>query len=92
MEGIFLYMFVVKVYNIEGRMAIYHIFSWGELYAINIHIVFFWLLFFFLSNVNRVFDFVTYLLFAAGLPAIMVSISLTIASAIDGIHSFVGEK
>ncbi|XP_022803350.1 adhesion G protein-coupled receptor L4-like [Stylophora pistillata] len=54
-EGIFLYMFVVKVYNIEGRMAIYHIFSWG-------------------------------------LPAIMVSISLTIASAIDGIHSFVGEK
>ncbi|CAH3165295.1 unnamed protein product [Pocillopora meandrina] len=54
-EGIFLYFFVVKVYNINGRMVIYHFFSWS-------------------------------------FPAFMVSISLIIASAKDGIHSFFSEK
>ncbi|RMX43964.1 hypothetical protein pdam_00024316 [Pocillopora damicornis] len=28
-EGIFLYFFVVKVYNIDGRTVIYHFFSWS---------------------------------------------------------------
>ncbi|CAH3165293.1 unnamed protein product, partial [Pocillopora meandrina] len=27
-EGIYLYLFIVKVYNIKNRMAIYHAFSW----------------------------------------------------------------
>ena len=28
-EGIYLYLFVVKVYNINNRMTIYHVMSWG---------------------------------------------------------------
>ncbi|XP_066022645.1 adhesion G-protein coupled receptor D1-like [Pocillopora verrucosa] len=58
-EGIFLYFFVVKVYNFDGRTVIYHFFSWSD-------------------------DIFYY--------AFMVSISLIIASAKDGIHSFVSEK
>ncbi|KAJ7361935.1 hypothetical protein OS493_014582 [Desmophyllum pertusum] len=28
-EGIYLYLFVVKVYNINNKMSIYHVMSWG---------------------------------------------------------------
>ena len=30
-EGIYLYLFVVKVYNINDKMRIYHVMSWGIL-------------------------------------------------------------
>ena len=29
-EGIYLYLLVVKVYNIENKMHIYHVMSWGK--------------------------------------------------------------
>ena len=29
-EGIFLYLFVVKVYNINSKMYMYHVISWGK--------------------------------------------------------------
>ena len=29
-EGIYLYLFVVKVYNINNKMTIYHVMSWGK--------------------------------------------------------------
>ena len=29
-EGIYLYLLVVKVYNIENKMHIYHVISWGK--------------------------------------------------------------
>ncbi|CAH3160106.1 unnamed protein product [Pocillopora meandrina] len=54
-EGIYLYLFVVKVYNINEKMAMYHAFSWA-------------------------------------FPAVMVSISLLIASARDEIGSFVSKE
>ena len=28
-EGIYLYLFVVKVYNINTKMHMYHVISWG---------------------------------------------------------------
>ena len=31
-EGIYLYLFVVKVYNISTKMYMYHVISWGEFY------------------------------------------------------------
>ena len=36
-EGIFLYFFVVKVYNIDGRTVIYHFFSWSEFFDVPFH-------------------------------------------------------
>ena len=29
-EGIYFYLLVVKVYNIENKMRIYHLMSWGK--------------------------------------------------------------
>ena len=29
-EGIFLYFFVVKVYNINNKMKMYYVMSWGK--------------------------------------------------------------
>jgi len=54
-EGFHLYLLVVKVYNIENKIRIYHVMSWG-------------------------------------LPAVIVPVSLSIASGKDGIHSFVDNK
>jgi len=54
-EGIYLYLFVVKVYNINSKMNIYYVMSWG-------------------------------------FPAVMVAISLSIASGKDGIQGFVSEE
>ena len=31
-EGIYLYLFVVKVYNINTKMYMYHVISWGEFF------------------------------------------------------------
>ena len=30
-EGIYLYLLVVKVYNIKENMSVYHVISWGKL-------------------------------------------------------------
>ncbi|XP_022808009.1 adhesion G protein-coupled receptor L4-like [Stylophora pistillata] len=54
-EGIYLYLFVVKVYNTAEKMHMYHVISWG-------------------------------------LPMIMVSISLSIAAAKEGIQSYTSNE
>ena len=36
-EGIYLYLLVVKVYNIENRMRIYHVTSWGKFLSTLFH-------------------------------------------------------
>ena len=30
-EGIYLYLYVVKVYNINNKMTMYYVMSWGKL-------------------------------------------------------------
>ncbi|XP_068749337.1 latrophilin-like protein LAT-2 [Montipora capricornis] len=54
-DGIHLYLFTVKVYNVSHKMLVYHLLSWG-------------------------------------IPAVFVSISLGIATGINGIDSFVSDK
>ncbi|XP_068747221.1 adhesion G-protein coupled receptor D1-like [Montipora capricornis] len=54
-EGIYLYLYTVKVYNVSHKMLVYHLLSWG-------------------------------------IPAVFVSISLGIATGINGIDSFVNDK
>lgn len=54
-EGIYLYLLVVKVYNINNKMTMYYVMSWG-------------------------------------FPAVMVAVSLSIASAKGGIKSFVSNE
>ena len=36
-EGIYLYLFVVKVYNVSSKMKICHGISWGKCKGINLH-------------------------------------------------------
>ena len=36
-EGIYLYLFVVKAYNINTKMYMYHVISWGEIIILNMH-------------------------------------------------------
>ena len=36
-EGIYLYLFVVKVYNVSSKMKICHGISWGKCKEINLH-------------------------------------------------------
>ncbi|XP_068676519.1 adhesion G-protein coupled receptor D1-like [Montipora foliosa] len=54
-EGIYLYLYTVKVFNVGHKILVYHLFSWG-------------------------------------IPAVFVSISLGIATGINGIDSFVNDK
>ncbi|XP_068706136.1 adhesion G-protein coupled receptor D1-like [Montipora foliosa] len=54
-DGIHLYLFTVKVYNVSHKMLVYHLLSWG-------------------------------------IPAVFVSISLGIATGINGIDSFASDK
>ncbi|XP_068679490.1 latrophilin-like protein LAT-2 [Montipora foliosa] len=54
-DGIYLYLYTVKVYNVSHKMLVYHLLSWG-------------------------------------IPAVFVSISLGIATGINGIDSFVSDK
>ena len=35
-EGIYLYLFVVKVYNVSHKMTVYHVMSWGKDNQLNI--------------------------------------------------------
>ena len=35
-EGIYLYLFVVKVYNINNKMKMYYVMSWGKALSIEL--------------------------------------------------------
>ena len=99
-EGIYLYLFVVKVYNINNKMKIYYVMSWGKSLSNELFYCFFPL--YLLSTMNELTTMVQrnalfYLFFfllqsISGLPAVMVAISLSIAAGRDGVQSFVREE
>ena len=49
-EGIYLYLFVVKVYNINSKMTMYYVISWGKLSCNQLFYCYFPL--FFLNTIN----------------------------------------
>ena len=81
-EGIYLYLFVVKVYNITNKIRRYHGFSWGKY---NYFLCF--------QQESYPDNFSSELVFFfSGFPAIIVAMSLGIAAGKDGIESFVSDK
>ena len=82
-EGIYLYLLVVKVYNIENKMHMYHMISWGT-----------FLNTFLLQCLFCCTLAIIFCLYAstAGFPAAIVAMSLSIAAGKDGIHSFVDNE
>ena len=98
-KGFYLYLFVVKVYNINDKMKVLHGFSWGnyELKPILSLIIFGKIkheLSRILPSPSSSFDSVVTLNFESkGLPALVVSISLGIAAGTGPrIKSYVREN
>ena len=92
MEGIYFFLFVVKVYNIDTKMHMNHFISWGTFVSLVVNYCK-------LLNRNhlrigRMTSQVALTPFylCLGLPIIMVSISLSIAAGKDGIKSYTSEK
>ena len=94
-EGIYLYLFVVKVYNINTKIYMYHVISWGEFFNFfqtctgNCNNVF--------GSPNLVFSrsrsvSISFLSLWVGLPVIMVAISLGIAAGKEGLQSYTSDK
>ena len=92
MEGIYFLLFVVKVYNIDTKMNMYHFISWGIFISLVVNYCK-------LLNRNRLKIgrmtsrvALTPFYLCLGLPIIMVSISVSIAAGKDGIKSYTSEK
>ena len=91
-EGIYSFLFLVKVYNINTKIHMYHFISWGIFISLVIdHCK--------LLNRNRFKNgrmtsrvALTSFYLCLGLPIIMVSISISIAAGKDGIKSYTSEK
>ena len=91
-EGIYFFLFVVKVYNIDTKMHMYHLISWGIFISLVVNYCK-------LLNRNRLKIgrmtsrvALTPFYLCLGLPIIMVSISVSIAVGKDGIKSYTSEK
>ena len=91
-EGIYSFLFVVKVYNINTKIHLYHFISWGIFISLVIN-------YGKLLNRNRFKNgrmtsrvALTSFYLCLGLPIIMVSISISIAAGKDGIKSYTSEK
>ena len=91
-EGIYFFLFVVKVYNIDTKMHMYHFISWGIFVSLVVNYCK-------LLNRNRLRIgrmtsqvALTSFYLCLGSPIIMVSISLSIAAGKDGIKSYTSEK
>ena len=80
-EGIYLYLFVVKVYNINTKMHMYHVISWGIYNYLLPYLVYY----------SRHTLHSSFSLFV-GLPVVMVAISLSIAAGKEGMKSFTNDK
>ena len=92
MEGIYFFLFVVKVYKIDTKMHMNHFISWGTFVSLVVNYCK-------LLNRNRLRIgrmtsqvALTPFYLCLGLPIIMVSISLSIAAGKDGIKSYTSEK
>ena len=92
-EGIYLYLFVVKVYNINTKMHMYHVISWGiSITYLLQHVLevvpcsHIWC-----CHQVKCFEFI-FLYLWVGFPMIMMAISLGIAAAKEGIQSYVSDK
>ena len=88
-EGVYLYLFAMKVYNIGDKMHTYHIISWGTFISL--------MSFLYLPLLNRLCDsacdsVLTPSYFCLGFPIVMVGISLSVAAGKDGIQSYTSEK
>ena len=85
-EGIHLYLLVVKVYNVNNKMTMYYVMSWGRFSSL--------LLLMAINSPCSLLDTckcgVNFCL--TGFPAVMVAISLSIAAAKGGIKSFVSDE
>ena len=91
-EGIYFFLFVVKVYNISTKMHMSHFISWGIFISLVVNYCK-------LLNRNRLKIgrmtsqvALTPFYLCLGLPIIMVSISISIAAGRDGIKSYTSEK
>ena len=92
-EGIYLYFFVVKVYNINTKMYMYHVISWGEFCILKHALVTVTML-----SDRQIWCFyavkcsISFLSLWVGLPVIMVAISLGIAAGKEGLQSYTSDK
>ena len=92
-EGIYLYFFVVKVYNINTKMNMYHVISWGEFIILKHALVTVTMLSdrqIWCCHAMKCFHFLPFLW--AGLPVIMVAMSLGIAAGKEGLRSYTSDK
>ena len=95
-EGIYLYLSVVKVYNINAKMHMYHVLSWGKIIilqhaqvTITMHQCFR------IAKTGVVIHCsvcIPFLSLWVGLPVIMVAISLGIAAGKEGLQSYTSDK
>ena len=91
MEGIYFFLFVVKVYNINTKMHMYHFISWGIFISLVVNYCN-------LLSRNRLKIgcmtsrvALTSFYLCLGLPIVMVSISVSIAAGKDGIKGYTSE-
>ena len=91
-EGIYFFLFVVKVYNISTKMHMSHFISWGIFISLVVNYC--KLLNRNSLKIGRMTSRVALTPFylCLGLPIIMVSISISIAAGRDGIKSYTSEK
>ena len=81
-EGIYLYFLVVKVYNVNNKMTMYYIMSWGRFNSlVEYHV----------THVVEIYQ-CSVIFCLTGFPAVMVAVSLGIAAAKGGIKSFVSDE
>ena len=95
-EAIYLYLFVVKVYNINAKMHMYYVLSWGKFIilqhaqvTITMHQCFR------IAKTGVVIHCsvcISFLSLWVGLPVIMVAISLGIAAGKEGLQSYTSDK
>ena len=90
-EGIYLYLFVVKVYNINDKMRIYHVMSWGIL-LIQLNLQYTVNFIFGSFNFNHFESPWLVCHFLIGFPLVMVAISLSIAAGKEGIQGYTSDK
>ena len=93
-EGIYLYFFVVKVYNINTKMCMYHVISWGKFVILNLALVI--VIMHALGSPNLVLSSSELLRFSSfslwvGLPLIMMAISLGIAAGKEALQSYTSD-
>ena len=94
-EGIYLYFFVVKVYNINTKMCMYHVISWGKFIILKLALV--TVIMHAFGSPNMVLSSSELLRFSSlslwvGLPMIMVAISLGIAAGKEGLQSYTSDE